>query len=127
MGTAKMIGQSAGKRDQKRPVLPCVAARFAEVTLHQMVIASVGLEGDVERIAEDGDGADEDVPTHAAIALRITAQMASNQSAWASAPPDPLLALTARFKMILTAGSSPPAEFKLKSAEMSAILFIIYD
>jgi len=52
-------GERGDEKEQEAPVAPGVAARRSEVAEEQLVVAAVGLPGDVEGVAEDGDGADE--------------------------------------------------------------------
>jgi hypothetical protein len=46
---------------QKEPVAPLMTARMFEMPREQRVIATVGLPGDVEEIAEERYGADNDI------------------------------------------------------------------
>jgi hypothetical protein len=46
---------------EEEPVAPVVAMRVLEVLGEQGVVAAVGLPGDVEDVAEERDGADDDV------------------------------------------------------------------
>ena len=58
-GMAKTSASAAASSEQKRPVAPGVAARLAQVAVQQPVVAAVGLPGDVEDVAEEGNGADQ--------------------------------------------------------------------
>lgn len=53
-------GQHAGEEGcEVGVVAPGVAVRLAEVTRHELIIAAVRFPGDVEDVAEDGDGSDD--------------------------------------------------------------------
>ena len=55
-------GEDCGEEDcEEGVVAPSVAVGLAEVARHQVVVAAVGFPGDVEDVAEEGDGADEDL------------------------------------------------------------------
>ena len=56
---AKMSASDRRQQQQKNPVSPGVAARFAQVALHQPQVAAVWFPCYVEDVAEDGDGADQ--------------------------------------------------------------------
>jgi hypothetical protein len=49
-----------GQSEQEDPVAPGVAMRLAQVAHDEAVVAAVGFPGDVEEVAEERDGADED-------------------------------------------------------------------
>jgi hypothetical protein len=54
-------GEDSGKKAcQECVVFPCMDVRLAKVARHEGVIAPVRLPGDIEDVAEDGDGADDD-------------------------------------------------------------------
>jgi hypothetical protein len=58
-GDGKDKAKSSDKHPEKRPVAPGVATRLVEVTDEQLIVATVGLPGDVEDVTEKRNGADE--------------------------------------------------------------------
>ena len=56
-GNGEDEGHRPGQHQQKHPILAGVPAGFAQVAAQEQVVAAIRLEGDVEDIAEDGDGA----------------------------------------------------------------------
>jgi hypothetical protein len=52
--------QRADKKQKKNPVTPGVTARLAQVPVEEAEVTAVGFPDDVEQVAEEGNGADED-------------------------------------------------------------------
>ncbi len=69
MGMAKTTPNAHTSEARKSPVLPGMTTRLAEVALQQQVVASIGLPGDIEYVANDrnrpNQHADNDVDRHA--------------------------------------------------------------
>ncbi len=51
------------KAEEEGVVPPGVTVGLAEVARHQLIVAAVGFPGNVEDVAEEGDGTDEDFET----------------------------------------------------------------
>jgi len=58
-GNDEYEDQRADEHGEEGPVLPGVVAGLANVSLHEPVVAAVGLPGNVKGIPEHGNGADE--------------------------------------------------------------------